>query len=254
VIIWASHIRAARGRPRPADPRDSAELAVLLARGVSARIRRPLSATSQGVPRRMALSPKTEGRPCMLGPPSQATLVYARLARHLAGRAGKLDKTGPVFALASTRSFSLDRRDQFSASAIQRTPLAGSRFASCLHSSARELSSSLLIIVVPCLRVELSPPDYDRCRSWNHCPNGHCPKGHVRLIKCTARNKRDSANAYAVSCAGDESLSKSKGSNWCPAASVTCTCQPERSSTRALSTATAGLMRIVTTLCPSFDA
>ena len=41
-------------RDRPI-PENSAELAVLLARGVSARIRRPLSATSQGVPRRMAL-------------------------------------------------------------------------------------------------------------------------------------------------------------------------------------------------------
>ena len=41
-----------------------------------------------------------------------------------------------------------------------------------------------------------------------------------------------------------------KGRTRCPAESVTRTCQPKLSSTRALSTATAGLIRIVTTLCP----
>src|SRR5258707_5905371 len=36
--------------------------------------------------------------------------------------------------------------DQFSASAIQRVLVAGSRFASCLHNAAPELSSSRLVI------------------------------------------------------------------------------------------------------------
>src|SRR5260370_27671765 len=49
--------------------------------------------------------------------------------------------------------------------------------------------------------------------------------------------------SYAVSQANDESRSKSNGANKCPDESVTGTCQPNRSSTRALSTAAAGVMR-----------
>ena len=46
------------------------------------------------------------------------------------------------FCSISPRSFSSDRRDQFSASAVQRTRLVGSRFASCRHSAALALSSN----------------------------------------------------------------------------------------------------------------
>jgi len=87
----------------------------------------------------------------------------------------------PISALGSPWNFSFDRRDQFSASAIQKTPLAGSRFASCLHRAARELNSAWLIIGSPCLRVELSQPEYDRCRSPDYCPDGQCPNGHVKI-------------------------------------------------------------------------
>jgi len=54
--------------------------------------------------------------------------------------------------LLSRREASLfDRRDQLSASASQKTRLAGSCMASCLHSKARELSSNGLAIGAPCL-------------------------------------------------------------------------------------------------------
>jgi hypothetical protein len=49
---------------------------------------------------------------------------------------------GTEFCSISPRSFSSDRRDQFSASAVQRTRLVGSRFASCRHSAALALSSN----------------------------------------------------------------------------------------------------------------
>ena len=52
-----------------------------------------------------------------------------------------LQDASPIWS-GSPRSFSFDRRDQFSASAVQRTRFVGSRFASCLHSAARALSSS----------------------------------------------------------------------------------------------------------------
>jgi hypothetical protein len=47
-----------------------------------------------------------------------------------------------MFCSGSPQSFPFDRRDQFSASAIQKTRFAGSRSASCLHSAARAASSS----------------------------------------------------------------------------------------------------------------
>ena len=43
--------------------------------------------------------------------------------------------------MSSPRDFSCDRRDQFSASAIENVRFAGSRCASSLHNAARELSS-----------------------------------------------------------------------------------------------------------------
>src|SRR5258708_29130424 len=74
-----------------------------------------------------------------------ATLADAETDKHLADRARKLAKMSePIFAQASPRSLSNDRRNrnQFSASAIQRARLAGSWFASCLHSAARALNSN----------------------------------------------------------------------------------------------------------------
>jgi len=46
------------------------------------------------------------------------------------------------FCFGSPRSFWFDKRDQFSASAVQRTRFVGSRFASSRHSAARAPSSS----------------------------------------------------------------------------------------------------------------
>jgi hypothetical protein len=90
--------------------------------------------------------PNDRGRPRKDGSASapffHATLADAGIDKHLADRARKLAKMPEaIFAAASRRSFSFDRRDQFSASAIQRPRLAGSCFASCLHSAARQLSS-----------------------------------------------------------------------------------------------------------------
>jgi hypothetical protein len=79
-----------------------------------------------------------------------ATLAVAVPDRHLADQAHQLAKMPePIFVLAPPRIFSFDRRDQVPASAIQRARLAGSRFASCLHSRIRELSSVRLIIGAP---------------------------------------------------------------------------------------------------------
>lgn len=59
---------------------------------------------------------------------------------------------------------------------------------------------------------------------------------------------------HAVTLSISESRLKSRESKWYPAESVICTCQPKRSNRRALSTAAIGVMRIVTTLCPFFEA
>jgi hypothetical protein len=48
----------------------------------------------------------------------------------------------PDAASALSSGLSFDKRDQFSASAIQYTRFAGSRWASFLHNTARELNSS----------------------------------------------------------------------------------------------------------------
>jgi hypothetical protein len=59
--------------------------------------------------------------------------------KYLAERGRKLaGKSKPSFALAAPQGLSFDRRNQFSASAIQRARWAGSCLASCLHSAARE--------------------------------------------------------------------------------------------------------------------
>jgi hypothetical protein len=92
----------------------------------------------------------------------------------------------PVLALASARSFSFDRRDQLSASAIQRARLAGSRFASCLHSRIREFSSKRLVMGAP---ASGSIYSVNLRQVWfpDYCPKGHCPNGHMILtepIRC----------------------------------------------------------------------
>jgi hypothetical protein len=67
---------------------------------------------------------------------------YARMNRNLVDCARKRAKIPEsISTLSSRRGFSFDRRDQFSASAIQNVRLAGSRCASLLHSAARKLSS-----------------------------------------------------------------------------------------------------------------
>lgn len=71
------------------------------------------------------------------------TIGDAEIDKYLALRDRKLAKTPePIFALASPRSLSFDRRNQLSASAIQRARLVGSCLASFLHSAARELNSN----------------------------------------------------------------------------------------------------------------
>ena len=71
------------------------------------------------------------------------TIGDAEIDKYLALRDRKLAKTPePIFALASPRSLSFDRRNQLSASAIQRARLVGSFLASFLHSAARELNSN----------------------------------------------------------------------------------------------------------------
>ena len=68
---------------------------------------------------------------------------YARIKKNRADCSRKLIVMPElVFSSTAPRLLSFDRRDQFSASAIQRVRFAGSRLASCLQSSARELSSN----------------------------------------------------------------------------------------------------------------
>jgi len=47
-----------------------------------------------------------------------------------------------MFSSAAPRLLSFDNLDQFSASAIRKIRLAGSRLASCLHSEARKSNSN----------------------------------------------------------------------------------------------------------------
>src|SRR5258708_14809082 len=83
------------------------------------------------------------GLPVQLGLTGKARSQGAAAWRADTGRAGT------DFAAASPRSFSFDKRSQFSASASQSDRLAGSRFASCLHSAARKLNSSRVVIAAP---------------------------------------------------------------------------------------------------------
>jgi hypothetical protein len=61
----------------------------------------------------------------------------AERGRKLAGKSKPLFSK-PSFSLAALQGLSFDRRNQLSASAIQRAWWAGSCLASCLHSAARE--------------------------------------------------------------------------------------------------------------------
>jgi hypothetical protein len=66
-------------------------------------------------------------------------LDYARNQKVKSGCSRKFAATPElIFSSAALRLPSFDRRDQFSASAIQRARFAGSRWASRLHSVARK--------------------------------------------------------------------------------------------------------------------
>ena len=108
----------------------------------------------------------------------------AETGKHLADRARKLAKMPKgIIASASPRSLSFDKRDQCSASAIQRILLAGSRFASLIHSAARALHSNWLDIGTPCLRVDLILANLRQVPFSDYCPQGHCPNGQVTLTE-----------------------------------------------------------------------
>src|SRR3954469_11029266 len=61
----------------------------------------------------------------------------------------------PPFNRCSSGSISAASRDQLLASAIQTVWFAGSWFASCRQSAARELSSNWLIIGPPCQKLDV---------------------------------------------------------------------------------------------------
>jgi hypothetical protein len=117
-------------------------------------------------------------------PSFHETLADAETDKHLADRARKLARMPKgIIAPASPRSLSFDKRDQFSASAIQRFLLAGSRFASLIHSAARALHSNWLDIGTPCLRVDLILTNLRQVPFSDYCPQGHCPNGQVTLTE-----------------------------------------------------------------------
>ena len=90
-----------------------------------------------------------EGRACPAQLPFSRNACYAEVDEDPSSRVRKIArKCQPVLAPGSRR-ISLERRDQFSASAIQSARLEGSCLASCLHSAARELNSSQLFIGTP---------------------------------------------------------------------------------------------------------
>jgi hypothetical protein len=70
-------------------------------------------------------------------------LGYARIERNRPDFSRQLAvMPEPVFSSAAPSLLSFDNLDQFSASAIQKIRLAGSRLASCLHSEARKSNSN----------------------------------------------------------------------------------------------------------------
>jgi hypothetical protein len=94
------------------------------------------------------------------------------------------------------RETSFDRRDQFSASAIQKFLLAGSRFASLMHSAARALHSNWLDIGTPCLRVDLILGNLRQVPFSDYCPQGHCPNGQVTLTERSGAARADAERDF----------------------------------------------------------
>jgi len=143
------------------------------------RLTRPEPALCSGLDCRSLATPllQLNGRsadrnaqPCIFTAPFSRNVCYAKIDRNLVDctrRRARIPES--ILTLSSPRSFSFDSRDQFSASAIQKVRLAGSRCASLLHSAARELSSDCSVICAPCLR-ELFPKAYDRCASGTIAP------------------------------------------------------------------------------------
>ena len=119
-------------------------------------------------------------------PPSESILEVMELRRgqvHVQFGVAVAISEWPVSvsAKASPRSLSFDKRDQCSASAIQRILLAGSRVASFLHSAARALHSNWVDIGTPCLRVDLILANLRQVPFSDYCPQGQCPNGQVTL-------------------------------------------------------------------------
>jgi hypothetical protein len=138
---------------------------------------------------------RNTGRPRSV-PFFHETPADAETDKHLADRARKLAKMPKgIIAPASPRSVSFDKRNQCSASAIQRFLLAGSRLASLIHSAARALHSNWLDIGTPCLRVDLILANLRQVPFSDYCPQGHCPNGQVTL---TERSGAD--RSHAESC------------------------------------------------------
>jgi hypothetical protein len=85
--------------------------------------------------------------------PGSASISTRRLLSEvdedLAGRLRKIARKCQAVLALDSRGIFLERRDQFSASAIQSARLEGSCLASCLHSAARELNSNQLVIGTP---------------------------------------------------------------------------------------------------------
>ena len=89
------------------------------------------------------------GRACPAQLPFSRDACYAEVDEDLAGRVRKIARKCQAVLALGSRGISLERRDQFSASAIQSARLEGSCLASCLHSAARELNSNQLVIGTP---------------------------------------------------------------------------------------------------------
>jgi hypothetical protein len=105
-----------------------------------------------------------------------ATLATPRLMKIWPAASAKSPEDAKRFFFLLAQNF-LERRDQFSASAIQSARLEGSCIASCLHSAARELNSDSSSVPLP--EADLFSQTYDSCRSPNYCPRGHRPNGQV---------------------------------------------------------------------------
>jgi hypothetical protein len=108
----------------------------------------------------------------------------------------RLPRCRNCFFLQPRREVFFDRRDQFSASAIQRFLLAGSRFASFMHSEARAPHSIWLDISTPCLRVDLILANLRQVPFSGYCPQGHCPNGQVGSTERSGAARADAESDY----------------------------------------------------------